>query len=192
MGQGNPGYVLAGEVGGLPPEGFHFGNSPVEILARQGEIQNKTVVMSTTNGTRLLKLLEAKTQTERDRIVIGALVNRAAVCHEILREPFDRIYLCCAGQKGKVAIEDVAFAGYVLQLLQIMTENSLLLGDGARIALALVNQYESPMAIFQASHHGQRLISLGLDTDLSYCSVLDQTDRVPEFLDGQVKGQKNQ
>ncbi len=44
------GFLVAGERGGLPPEGFDLGNSPREAyrMARQ------KVVLTTTNGTKAL------------------------------------------------------------------------------------------------------------------------------------------
>ncbi|MER3557232.1 MAG: hypothetical protein C4302_04760, partial [Thermus sp.] len=42
-----PGEVLAGERGGLRPEGFDLGNSPQEAF----RVRGRRVVMATTNGT---------------------------------------------------------------------------------------------------------------------------------------------
>lgn len=46
----NPDTLLIGEEGGLKPQGFHYGNSPKEIL--QGRIDGKRLVQCTSNGTR--------------------------------------------------------------------------------------------------------------------------------------------
>ncbi len=45
-----PGSLVMGEVGGLPPEGFDFGNSPTEIL--QQELSGKLLIQRTSAGTQ--------------------------------------------------------------------------------------------------------------------------------------------
>lgn len=45
-----PGSLVMGEVGGLPPEGFDFGNSPTEIL--QQDLRRKPLIQRTGAGTQ--------------------------------------------------------------------------------------------------------------------------------------------
>ncbi len=45
-----PGALVMGEVGGLPPEGFDFGNSPTEIL--QQDLRGKHLIQRTGAGTQ--------------------------------------------------------------------------------------------------------------------------------------------
>lgn len=52
-------YLLAGEVGGLPIEGFDLDNSPVHI--QQAKLQGKSLIQKTTNGVKAaLHSLNAK------------------------------------------------------------------------------------------------------------------------------------
>src|SRR3989339_696139 len=44
----NHGYLLAGERGGFPPDGFNFGNSPEDFLV--DKTNNQSLIMATTNG----------------------------------------------------------------------------------------------------------------------------------------------
>ncbi|WP_082686938.1 2-phosphosulfolactate phosphatase [Bacillus sp. FJAT-27445] len=46
----NPGYLLAGEVHGLPIEGFDFDNSPARMAV--AGVNGRTLVQKTTNGVR--------------------------------------------------------------------------------------------------------------------------------------------
>jgi 2-phosphosulfolactate phosphatase len=56
----NPGYLLAGEVEGLPITGFDLDNSPHTIS--QANVENKSLVQKTTNGVKATLLaLGAKT-----------------------------------------------------------------------------------------------------------------------------------
>jgi 2-phosphosulfolactate phosphatase len=45
-----PGSLVMGEVGGFPPEGFDFGNSPTEIL--QQDLRGKPLIQRTSAGTQ--------------------------------------------------------------------------------------------------------------------------------------------
>src|SRR5262245_13937729 len=64
--------LLGGERGGLRIPGFDLGNSPAEYA--HGTVAGKTIVITTTNGTRAL--VRAK---EARRVLIGALCNQSAV-----------------------------------------------------------------------------------------------------------------
>ncbi|WP_409288331.1 2-phosphosulfolactate phosphatase [Peribacillus sp. SCS-37] len=44
----NPGYMLAGEIGGLPIDGFELDNSPVSLL--KADLDGKYLIQKTTNG----------------------------------------------------------------------------------------------------------------------------------------------
>lgn len=48
-----PGTLLAGEVGGLAPAGFDFGNSPPELAV--ADVAGRDLIFATTNGTRALR-----------------------------------------------------------------------------------------------------------------------------------------
>lgn len=67
------GFLLAGEVGGVRPPGFDFGNSPVELGA--ANLTEKTLVFSTTNGTRAIHACAGA-----KAILAGSLRNADAVC----------------------------------------------------------------------------------------------------------------
>jgi 2-phosphosulfolactate phosphatase len=72
------GYLLAGEVGGVRPPGFDFGNSPLEL--RAAELAGRTLVFSTTNGTRAIRACAGARA-----ILAGSLRNADAVCRAALQ-----------------------------------------------------------------------------------------------------------
>lgn len=72
---------LAGERGGLPPEGFDFGNSPAEMT--EEKCAGRELVFATTNGTRALA---ACTHVAGARIFTGAFRNGQAVAEVCLAE----------------------------------------------------------------------------------------------------------
>src|SRR6266542_482613 len=63
-----PAYLLCGEAGGLPPEGFDYGNSPAEFSRLR--VQRKGAILATSNGTRLLASLAAA-----PAVLVGCLLN---------------------------------------------------------------------------------------------------------------------
>jgi 2-phosphosulfolactate phosphatase len=95
--------ILAGERQGLPIEGFDLGNSPGTFTPEV--CRGKTLVMTTTNGTRaVLACLEA------ERVMIGAFPNFAATVQTLHAE--DRpVHVVCAGTDGSISYEDALLAG---------------------------------------------------------------------------------
>ncbi len=67
--------IAAGERDGKIAEGLKYGNSPLEYTREF--IENKTLVLTTTNGTRLLHMA---LERGADTIVAGSFPNLSAVC----------------------------------------------------------------------------------------------------------------
>ena len=108
--------VLGGERHGLPIEGFQLGNSPDEYTPDR--VGGKTVVLTTTNGTRAM--IHAR---QADEVLIAAFVNASAV----VRRLFDRehVHILCAGTDGKISEDDVLLAGLLVERLQRQGEWSI-------------------------------------------------------------------
>lgn len=169
------GWLLAGEVGGLPPAGFDCGNSPRELAAM--DLRGRRLVMYTTNGTR------AFLRAARAPLVLaGALRNRRAVAGLAVREAAARgLDLCvlCAGLAGgrAIAVEDVLAAG---ALVEAATGPGVALHDGALTALAAWRSARHDLpATLRRAPHGAYLVSLGFAGDLDFARRLDVSDVVP-------------
>lgn len=116
--------ITAGEREGRIAEGLEYGNSPFEYPITF--IKGKTLVLTTTNGTKLLHLAFEKGATT---IVTGSFPNLSAVCDYLIIQNKTTI-LACAGWKDKINIEDTLFAGAVISkikkiLLLIVTPHKL-------------------------------------------------------------------
>ena len=83
--------LLFGEVGGLPPEGFDYGNSPVEAGALQ--LRGQRAALFTTNGTRALCGVAG-----RGVVATAAFANLTAAGH--WAAAFARVVLVCAGESS--------------------------------------------------------------------------------------------
>src|SRR3954463_3827431 len=116
--------LLAGERQGLPIDGFDLGNSPASFTPQV--CRGKTLVMTTTNGTRaILASLDAQ------RVVIGAFANFAATV-QLLHVQERDAHIICAGTDGLVSYEDTLLAGAFAQHLKDM--GAELSNDEAEIA----------------------------------------------------------
>src|SRR5215813_2885766 len=100
--------ITAGERDGKVAEGLEYGNSPFEY---PGEfIEGKTLVLTITNGTRLLHMALEKGAKE---IITGSFPNLSAVCDHLI-EMKKNVILGCAAWKDRVNMEDALFAGSLI------------------------------------------------------------------------------
>ena len=100
--------ITAGERDGQIAEGLEYGNSPFEYP--ESFIKGKTLVLTTTNGTKLLHMALEKGAKE---IITGSFPNLDAVCDHLVKKNMP-VILACAAWKDRVNIEDTLFAGAVI------------------------------------------------------------------------------
>jgi 2-phosphosulfolactate phosphatase len=84
------GRYCLGERGGLRPDGFDFGNSPVEILDRQ--FDGETLIQTTSNGTK--GLLAA---SGADAVYAGSLAIADATVEAVRSEPQAEVHFIAMG-----------------------------------------------------------------------------------------------
>lgn len=175
--------LLGGERNALPPAGFDMGNSPREYTL--DKVHGKTVVLTTTNGTRLLEGCAANAYTSPPgSIWIGSLHNRTALA-EVLFAQNQPVILACAGTEGKVSLDDVCGAGAIIHALTKAGETEL--SDAALGALHIYLLHRSDLSkFFSHTFHGKRLIDTGLAEDLEFCTQIDTAHVVPRYCDGVI------
>ena len=164
------GYLIAAERDGKVVEGFDFGNSPFSYTPES--VANKTVVLTTTNGTKAIDLCK-----HADEVLVASFLNAEAVAN-YLRRQNKHILLICAGWKDHPGLEDVACAGKMVDLLFGF---STLLDDGAHIAHATYRQslLEGLPLYLQKASHTQRMQGLDLDKDIQLCLQENIIHNVP-------------
>jgi len=163
--------VLCGERGGLPIEGFHLGNSPLEF--NPPKVNDRTLVMTTTNGTRALLAGSAG-----ERCMVAAFLNLAAVTEALLDE--EDVVLLCAGRAGRFALEDAICAGLIGR--RLVERRPLDPTDGGRAAIVLAGRFgESPDGFLSSTAAARNLLSLGMAGDIEFCGMLDRHTCVPEM-----------
>lgn len=177
--------ITAGERDGKVAEGLVHGNSPFEYP--KSFIKGKTLVLTTTNGTRLLHMALDKGAKE---IITGSFPNISAVCSYLVAQK-KPVILGCAAWKDRVNLEDTLFAGAVISRIK---EHFTINCDSSQIAETLYNEAKDDlyefMKVKDASHY-HRLTNYGLEKDIRYCLTNDGANVLCVFTDGKLAVQKN-
>jgi 2-phosphosulfolactate phosphatase len=172
--------ITAGERDGKVAEGLEYGNSPFEYPREF--IEGKTLVLTTTNGTKLLHMALEK---NAKGIITGSFPNFSAVCDHLLAQN-QNVILGCAAWKNRVNIEDTLFAGAVINRIG---KNFSINCDSSQMATAMYKEAKPDLYKFmknrQASHY-KRLSGFGLEKDIRYCLTEDQANVLVVYEDGKL------
>jgi 2-phosphosulfolactate phosphatase len=173
--------LLAGERRMLKAEGFDLGNSPLEYTREV--VEGKTVLLSTTNGTKALLAV----QGARD-VVVASYVNLTgvtAMLRTALRGGAD-IAIVCAGHERQFSLEDAACAGrYVHHIARRLT--GIELNDAATAAMLIDKKHGDNLTkLFSSAAHGRALAAAGFEGDLAVCAAVDSYPVIPIYQDRQI------
>jgi len=166
--------LLCGERKGLKVEGFDLGNSPAEFTATA--VDGKTLVMSTTNGTRALAV-----GREGRRLLPCAFTNLSAVAGALSGD--DVVVILCAGREDEFSMDDALCAGHLIGKLVADNEEGHEYNDAARAALALASARQPTRDFLALSAGGAATIEIGLADDLDVCADVDRHDIVAVMSD---------
>jgi 2-phosphosulfolactate phosphatase len=170
--------VLAGERGGLKPEGFKLGNSPSEFTPEA--VGGRTVIMATSNGSRAFKKVE-----HGRRVFAVSFLNLTASAEGLAHEGQD-VLIVCAGTEAAPGLEDVACGGALAHKVRELAGAGCLLSDSALIARNTYGAYPDILAVLWRSAHGRYLESIGLGADLETCAGQDRHPLLLILEDGAV------
>ena len=172
--------ITAGERDGKIAEGLEYGNSP--FTYPKEFIKGKTIVLTTTNGTKLLHMALAN---NAKAIITGSFPNLSAVC-KFLTQQKQNVILACAAWKDKVNIEDTLFAGAVINRIK---DKFSINCDASQIAETLYMEANEDLYEFMkkknASHY-HRLTNFGLEKDIRYCLTIDVDNVLPIYDNGRL------
>ena len=154
-----PEVLLAGERNGLRIRAdqtggidFDFGNSPREFLPEK--VRGKTIVMTTTNGTRALRAC-----AHAETVLIGSFLNLRAIVNWIRRELPPHLILVCSGTHSQAALEDTLAAGALCERLWPYYASGQV-ADSAEIARRIYPLLQSDLVgAMKHSRNGQRLLN---------------------------------
>jgi 2-phosphosulfolactate phosphatase len=172
--------ITAGERDGMIAEGLEHGNSPFEYPREF--IGGRTLVLTTTNGT---KLLHMALDRGAGQIITGSFPNLKAVCDYLVAQN-QPVVLGCAAWKDRVNIEDMLFAGAVINQIK---DNFSINCDSSQIAETVYLDARSDLFGFMgaknASHY-HRLMGYGLEKDIRYCLTPDVAPVLPLYENGKL------
>lgn len=172
--------ITAGERDGQVAEGLQYGNSPFEYPP--SFIKGKTLVLTTTNGTKLLHMALEKGAKE---IITGSFPNLQAVCDHLVKKN-QPVILACAAWKDRVNIEDTLFAGAVIHNIQ---DHFSIQCDSSQMAHTLYRDAQADLYEFMKEHnasHYHRLTNFGLEKDIRYCLKEGGANVLPLYTDGKL------
>ncbi|MFN6374275.1 MAG: 2-phosphosulfolactate phosphatase [Chitinophagia bacterium] len=169
------GGITAGERDGRVAEGLKYGNSPFEYPREF--IENKILVLTTTNGTKLLHMALDRGAPE---IITGSFPNLSAVCDHLIASGKD-VLLGCSAWKDRVNLEDTLFAGAVINRIK---DHFAIHCDASKMAESIyLEAGEDRFGFMERRNatHYHRLMNYGLEKDIRYCLSADVANVLPIF-----------
>lgn len=173
--------LLCGERDVERISGFELGNSPLEFTPDR--VAGRTLVMTTTNGTRALLL-----GSGGKRCLVASLLNASAVADALAGEA--AVLLLCAGREGRFAAEDALCAGVIARRIAIRARQAgttVTTNDASRVAMLMAARFGDRVArLLPRTAAGRSLVRHGRGEEVAYCARLDRHRAVPRVADRRV------
>lgn len=174
--------LLAGERHSIRVEGFDLGNSPLEMT--EAVVQGKTLVMTTTNGTRAVLAT-----TGAASVYLASAVNLATV-GEVARTAAataEGFLVLCAGRASAFALEDAYTAGRLILEALDGRRHRKGLNDAALVSVDLARRYGTrwlrPLFLSAA---GRDLRERGFQEDVIEAASESRYAVLPVFADRRI------
>lgn len=173
------GFLVAAERDGYILDFADFGNSPFNFI--QEKVEGKTIVYSTTNGTRIIDQSSSSYMT-----VIGSFLNITALCKWLVTQNHD-VILFCAGWNDKFNLEDSVCAGAIAERL-IESSSFSTNCDSVCAAVDLWSIAKNNLTGYiEKAAQRSRLKEKGLDDCIEFCLTPDFTGKIPAIINGVLK-----
>lgn len=173
--------ITAGERDGKVVPGLQYGNSPAEYPREF--IEGKTLVLTTTNGT---KLLHRSLEQKADVIITASFPNLLATCNFLMQQN-KNVILGCSAWKDRFNLEDSMLAGAIIQQVK---NNFTIHCDASLMAETMYNTHKNNMFEFiKSTTHFHRLSKFGLEKDLQYCVTSNVANVLNIYKDGALVAQ---
>ncbi len=160
---------------------FELGNSPREFLAEK--VTGKTIVTTTTNGTRALQACANAKQT-----LIGSFLNLGAVAKWILQNKPENLLFVCAGTFEEAAYEDILAAGALADMIWAQYAAGKIT-DSTHLARQSFQLSKGDlMGAMAFARNGRHLLSVpDLRDDVAFCLQRDIYGFVAAMKDGEIR-----
>lgn len=176
-----PGALLGEERLARPIEGFDFGNSPFDYVPEK--VGGKKVIIATANCFRIIR--DAGTAP---KIWMASFLNMhsiiSAVSQQFARsDKIQGIVIFCAGTEERFDLPNTLCAGMLIDGLGAdVTLNDL--GEAAR--MLYYSAEDCLEEKIRSSVQGRKLISLGFERDVIYCSTSNVLPIIPVYEEGEI------
>ena len=169
------GCIVAAERNAKPIEGFDYGNSPFHYI--NADVVGKTLVLTTTNGTKAIY------NAKEHKVITASYINIEAVANHLIDEHHDVIILC-SGWKGVFNLEDPIFAGSLATLLLSSGKYDSNC-DSLFASRQLLNNANGDLFKYLSdSSHRRRLKSLNMEDDTRFCLAPPVKSTIIPILNG--------
>jgi 2-phosphosulfolactate phosphatase len=171
-------FVLAGELNAVTLDGF---KPPTPLALLREDLQRKTLIFSTTNGTVALSKA-----SQAPRVYAAALLNGEAVVEHVERTPGDQtVLIVCAGSADRFNLEDFYGAGYLVSLFA-RGGRAHDFSDAA-LAAQLLHEKADAFECLSKSRIGRLMSSLGLETEVRFAAQKSCFQVVPMLKGGRLR-----
>lgn len=169
--------LLGGERKMVKIDGFDLDNSPASYSKEV--VEDATIIMSTTNGTRSIEL---SVTGGAKNVLVGSMFNATAVAKRLI-ELGDDVVIFCAGRQDRFSVEDTLCAGYIASLLRSI--GGVELRD---VAWWVADSYERNIVkvdeLMLRNTHYLRMTEIGIQSDALHCLKSDIYNSVPHLDNG--------
>ena len=171
-------FIVAAERNAMPIKGFDYGNSPFQYM--NNDILDKTLVLTTTNGTKAINIASSY------EVITSCFINIDAVEEFLLNSNKD-VLILCSGWKGVFNLEDTIFSGCLANKL-ISSKKFNVNCDSTLASLNLYEQAKHDYFSFLAnSAHRKRLKFLNIEKDTEFCLNPDFKSKIiPTLKNGKL------
>lgn len=152
----DPNILVCGEIGGLPPEGFDFGNSPSRVL--ELDLNGRTLVQRTGAGTQGV----VRSVNARNMLAASFVVASATVKYVKSLSP-ENVTFVVTGQTYDGGDEDLACAQYLEELLSGNSPDPVPFLERVKNSSDVKIFYDPEKPLF-------------LESDIEHCISLDKFD----------------
>ena len=153
-------HILAAERNTKLVEGFNYGNSPYHYMKKN--ITGKTLVLTTTNGTKAINLAKG------NKIITASYINFHSVVN-YLNSSNNDVTILCSGWKNFLNLEDTILAGHIALVLM---KNGLFSSDCESVKISeqiYLNSRGDVLEFLSNSAYRKRNNSEELIRDTEFC-----------------------
>ena len=171
-------YVLSGEFNAVTLPGFH--HPTPQALLKDGGIEGRTLIYSTTNGTVAL----AKSR-DAAHVYAGALLNGEAVVEHVVRaHPENTVLVVCSGSADNFNLEDFYGAGYLVSLFR-RHDGPREFSDAA-LAAELLHAGADAADCLARARVCRMMLERRLDSEIAFAARKSCYTVVPRLADGRL------